>query len=185
MMVSGRNRGHFSDSRSKIQTMSLDFHSFKDPVIVRAADAERLVAPFGEIRLLADSHATGGTVSTVTVRLNKGAPGAQPHRHDHSAEMFYVIEGVVILLCGETVLKVSKGDFAMVPPGMAHAFSADSESGAELLIVITPGVERFDYFRKLIRVVLGQDKPETLAAVQDQFDTHFLTSAVWKTARQP
>ncbi len=40
-----------------------------------------------------------------------------------------------------------QGDLAVVPPHMPHAFAATAGSGADLLIMITPGIERFGYFR--------------------------------------
>jgi hypothetical protein len=39
-----------------------------------------------------------------------------------------------------------------VPPKLPHAFSAERGTGAEILIVIAPGVERFEYFRQLTRI---------------------------------
>jgi hypothetical protein len=49
--------------------------------------------------------------------------------------------------------------------------------------VITPGVERFAYFRLLERVRNGRADPEDLLAVQDRFDTHFADSAPWRRTR--
>ncbi|HEX4661394.1 MAG TPA: hypothetical protein VH307_28700 [Streptosporangiaceae bacterium] len=45
--------------------------------------------------------------------------------------------------------------------------------------MITPGIERFDYFRHLIRVRRGEATRESLFAEQDRYDTHFVTSPVW------
>lgn len=44
----------------------------------------------------------------------------------------------------------------------------------------TPGVERFDYFRHLQRIRLGEVGPESLLEVQELCDNHFLQSAVWE-----
>lgn len=35
-----------------------------------------------------------------------------------------------------------RGDLVVVPPGLAHAFAAAPRHDADILIVITPGVER-------------------------------------------
>ncbi|MFF3001858.1 hypothetical protein ACFVTF_03495 [Kitasatospora sp. NPDC057940] len=59
-----------------------------------------------------------------------------------------------------------------------------SDSGADLLIVITPGVERFDYFRLLERIRAGEATVEELLAKQDLFDNHFLESSSWRDARE-
>lgn len=61
---------------------------------------------------------------------------------------------------------------------MPHAFAAAPGCDADLLIVITPGVERFEYFRHLQRIALGELSPESLLEVQERYDNHFLNSAV-------
>ncbi len=63
---------------------------------------------------------------------------------------------------------------------MPHAFAAAPGCDADLLIVITPGVERFEYFRHLQRIALGELSPESLLEVQERYDNHFLNSAVWE-----
>ena len=74
----------------------------------------------------------------------------------------YVISGSAQLLAGERLLVAGEGDLAVVPSGLIHAFAAAEGSDADLLIVITPGVERFEYFRHLARIATGQQRPESL-----------------------
>jgi quercetin dioxygenase-like cupin family protein len=74
--------------------MSIVLPNFNRSVVVRGASAAVVGAPTAKVKLLADSNATGGALSTVQVTLEKGADGARPHRHDRSAEMFYVLGGV-------------------------------------------------------------------------------------------
>ena len=62
-------------------------------VLVRAADAEVIGFLPQTVRLLADSSATGGRLSTQRVTLAGGADGANPHHHATSAELFYVLSG--------------------------------------------------------------------------------------------
>jgi quercetin dioxygenase-like cupin family protein len=131
--------------------------------VARSADAETLVAGPSTLRLLLDAGATGGALSAHRVRLVDGAVGARPHRHDHSAEMFYVLGGSVDLLAGEQTITATAGDLVVVPAGVAHAFAASEGHDGELLVVITPGVERFDFFRQ---VVAG------LSPDIDQYDIH-------------
>jgi mannose-6-phosphate isomerase-like protein (cupin superfamily) len=49
-------------------------------------------------RLLVDSPATGGALSSMRVTLGRGANGARPHHHGKSAEMFYFLDGTAQLL---------------------------------------------------------------------------------------
>lgn len=163
--------------------MSLVLPDFSESVIVRSTDAEVVGAAPTTVRLLADSSSTGGALSTQRVTLVDGADGARPHRHDNSAEMFYMLDGAAQFLSGEEVVTAGPGDLVVVPPGLAHAFAAEPGSDADILIVITPGVERFEYFRHLKRIALGEVAPDSLLEVQELYDTYFLGSTAWDGAR--
>ncbi|MGI5437920.1 cupin domain-containing protein [Streptomyces shenzhenensis] len=163
--------------------MSLFVPQFDESVIVRAAEAEVVGRAPTTVRLLADSSRTGGALSTQRVTLTAGADGARPHWHDNSAEMFFLLDGAADILSGEDVVTAGPGDLVVVPPGKPHAFAAVPGTDADLLIVITPGVERFEYFRHLRRVALGEATPESLMEVQERYDNHFLSSAAWEARR--
>ncbi|GAA1350206.1 cupin domain-containing protein [Streptomyces beijiangensis] len=156
---------------------------FGDSVIVRSADAEVIGQAPTTIRLLADASSTAGALSTQRVTLANGADGAKPHHHSNSAELFYVLDGTAQLLSGEQVVTAERGDLVIVPPGLPHAFAAAEGEDADILIVITPGVERFEYFRHLERIAYGKVPPESLLDVQELYDTYFLSSAPWDAAR--
>ena len=151
------------------------------PVLVRAGEAEHLDL-IGHV-LLADSSTTAGALSSHRVALGRGADGAVPHRHDHSSELFYILDGAFDLLVADNVVTARTGDLLVVPPGSAHAFAAHHDSTAEALIIATPGIERFDYFRHVVRRRQGSEPPEVLLGLQDRFDTHFLDSPAWQRAR--
>ncbi|WCD99650.1 cupin domain-containing protein [Streptomyces sp. HUAS 31] len=163
--------------------MSLFVPKFDESVIVRAAEAELVGRAPTTVRLLADSGQTGGALSTQRVTLTGGADGAKPHRHDNSAEMFFLLDGAAEILSGDDVVTAGPGDLVVVPPGKPHAFAAVPGADADLLIVITPGVERFEYFRHLQRIALGEATVESLLEVQDRYDNHFMKSEVWDGRR--
>ncbi|MER6008302.1 cupin domain-containing protein [Nonomuraea angiospora] len=133
--------------------MSLVKQNFDGSVIVRSAEAEIIGHAPTTIRLLADSTSTGGALSTQRVSLTNGA---SPHHHSNPAELFYMLDGTAQLLSGEQVVTAERGDLVIVPPGLAHAFAAAPGEDADILIVITPGVERFEYFRHLERIAYGK-----------------------------
>ena len=151
------------------------------PVLVRTDEAEHLDL-IGHV-LLADSSATAGALSSHYISLGRGAAGAVPHRHDHSSELFYILDGAFDLLVDETVVAARTGDLLVVPPGAPHAFAARKDSAAKALVIATPGIERFDYFRHLVRRREGTEPPEVLLGLQDRFDTHYLDSPAWQRAR--
>ncbi len=152
-------------------------------VLVRAGEAEQL--PSIGHTLLADSSSTGGALSSHRVKLGRGADGAVPHRHDSSSELFFVLDGRLDVLAGDGVITAGAGDLLVVPPGLAHAFGAHRGSVADALVVITPGVERFDYFRHVVRLREGTEPREMLLSMQGRFDTHFVDSPEWASARRP
>lgn len=159
--------------------MSLIVPDFDESVIVRSAEAEEIGLAPTTLRLLADSSATGGALSTLRATLTAGADGAKPHHHAKSAELFYMIDGTARFLSGEQVVTAERGDLIVVPPGLSHAFAAAPGEDADILIVITPGVERFEYFRHLERIAYGKVPPESLLDVQEVYDTYFEQSAAW------
>ncbi|MFB4319931.1 cupin domain-containing protein [Actinomadura sp. 21ATH] len=163
--------------------MSQPIPDFDQAIIVRGAEAEVIGQAPTTIRLLADSDSTGGALSTQRVTLAAGADGAKPHRHDNSAELFYMLDGTAQLLSGDQVVTAERGDLVIVPPGAPHAFAAAPGHDADILIVITPGVERFEYFRHLERIAYGKVPPESLLDVQELYDTYFLSSTAWESAR--
>jgi mannose-6-phosphate isomerase-like protein (cupin superfamily) len=163
--------------------MSIVFAKPDASVVVRGNEAEVVGSPKAAVKLLADSNSTGGALSTVQVSLDVGADGAKPHRHEKSAEMFYVLEGALRVLSGDQILHAQRGDVIVVPPHLPHAFAAERGNKAEILIVIAPGIERFEYFRKLTRIGQGQEPPESLRDVQELYDTYFLKSPEWERAQ--
>lgn len=149
--------------------------------VARAMAAEVLEGPAGAIRLLLDASQTGGVLSAHWTELRDGALGANPHRHSGSSELFYVLGGSAHLLAGEEVVTATAGDLVVVPSNVAHAFAAVPGNDAQLLVVITPGVERFPFFRDLARVHRGELDGETFIAGQERYDISPADHSVWKT----
>ncbi|UJW31702.1 cupin domain-containing protein [Saccharothrix sp. AJ9571] len=144
------------------------------PLISRGDAAERVALPGGAFHLLADASHTHGALGANRLTLGVGATGAKKHYHAKSAELFYVLDGELDFLLGDTSERVSRGDLVVVPPGLAHAFGAAPGSTADLLAVLTPGVERFGYFRQLGRIQRGEAGFDSLHAEQDRYDVHFV-----------
>ncbi|MGW6846172.1 cupin domain-containing protein [Streptomyces sp. NPDC054958] len=126
----------------------------------------------GAFRLLAD----GGAAGVNRLVLGVGSTGAPKHFHTRSTELFYVLGGVADFLLDAEPVRVTEGGLVVVPPGLTHAFGPAPGEGAELLVVLTPGVERFGYFRTLGRVQHGMAAFEELLPHQDRYDVHFAGS---------
>ncbi|MCM6775568.1 cupin domain-containing protein [Nocardia sp. CDC159] len=154
------------------------------PAVVRQpAEVETLRTQQVTVRLLIDAHETGNSLSTVEVTMAAGADGAAPHYHTRSEELFYVADGELQVMAADEIVTVGAGGSIVVPRRMPHAFGAAPGSGARILIALTPGVRRFEYFRMLERIADGSATRAELAAVQDEFDNHFVDAPHWWAER--
>lgn len=156
--------------------------TFDHALLVRHDDAE--VLDTMGVRLYADHDLTGGTLSANRAFLPAGADGPPPHYHSTSAELFYMLEGSLRVLAGEEIFVINAGDFLLIPKRMTHAWAAPADSPADVLVVFTPGIERFDYFRLGDRVRKGEASPMEILDTQERFDNHFVDSPVWRSAQR-
>lgn len=134
------------------------------------------------IGLLADAGATGGALTANTATFRKGSPGAPAHFHTRASEMFYVLDGTMRFLVNDEVVTLGKGGFLTVPPTVPHAFAPAPGTEAELLVVFTPGLHRFDYYRLLERVYRGEATVQEIRDSSEQYDNHYVDSPVWAQA---
>ncbi|WP_418955561.1 cupin domain-containing protein [Streptomyces tritici] len=149
------------------------------PLIVRPEDVEHVPLPHGgAFHLLADASDTGGALGANRLVLGEGATGARPHFHARSTELFLVLDGVMRFTVAGRTETVEAGGLVCVPPGVPHAFGAAPGSTAELISVLTPGVDRFGYFRALGRIQHGLEPFDTLLPEQDRYDVHFVSEDV-------
>ena len=150
------------------------------PVLVRADQAETVVdGPTSLITLLADAPETGGAVTINRATLAVGSTGAPAHTHTRAAESFFVLDGELQVLVDERIVHLTKGDLLLVPPGTTHAFAPPHGKAADVLVVFTPGMRRFDYYRLLEQVHVGEVEPAAIGASSEEFDNHYATSDVW------
>lgn len=155
----------------------------RDIALCLPDDAETLDTGSVRIRLLTDADASDGTVSTLEVTMAQGADGAAPHFHTRSDELFYVADGELQVLAGDHIRTVGAGGSLVVPRHMPHAFGAAPDSGARILIALMPGVQRFEYFRLLDRLLHGEATHDEFVAAQEEFDNHFVDAPDWWAER--
>ncbi|WP_293056543.1 cupin domain-containing protein [Mycobacterium sp.] len=94
-----------------------------------------------------------------------------------------VLGGELQVLTDDRIHLAREGDLLFVPPTITHAFAAPTGQSADVLIVLAPGVERFDYFRLLARLRDGHATIGELLDSQERFDNHFTDSAIWQQTR--
>lgn len=138
--------------------------------VVRAQDAEVLLAGRLGAVLLAGEDATGGAAAFMVHPLAPQALGSPLHTHRHEDEWSYVLEGEVGVQIGDETWVTGPGDLVLKPRGVPHAFWNPGDVPARLLEVATPGgFER--YFTRLAGVLAKGPEPDmaALAAVADDF----------------
>lgn len=151
------------------------------PLLVRADRAETLQdGPLSLITLLADADATGGALTANRATFAEGSPGAPAHFHTRATEVFHVLDGTMRFLVGDEVRTLGRGDFLTVPPNVPHAFAPAPGGTAELLVLFTPGLHRFDYYRLLERVHRGEAGVEEIRASSERYDNHYVDSPLWR-----
>lgn len=153
------------------------------PVLVRAEQAEALQdGPTSLITLLADAGDTGGALTANRATFEKGSPGAPAHFHTKATEMFFILDGTMRILVGDEVLTLEKGDFLTVPPTVPHAFAPAPGATGDMLVVFTPGLHRFDYYRLLERVNRGEATVQDIKDSSRQYDNHYFASPAWQAS---
>jgi mannose-6-phosphate isomerase-like protein (cupin superfamily) len=153
--------------------------ALSDVSVATATDAETLHIGPGTIQLLLDASQTRGAISAHRVSLHSGGSEAGPHHHTRSSELFYVLSGAIDILAGGGIRTATEGDLVLVPPGVAHAFAAAAGANGELLVVITPGIERFEFFRQLERTLCGDGDFAAFMSDQPKYDTYPSASTAW------
>ncbi|GAA1912645.1 cupin domain-containing protein [Streptomyces durmitorensis] len=150
-------------------------------LIVHEGDAEKVPLPGGgQFQLLEDSRATDGLLGANRLALPSGADGTRPHHHRLSTELFYVLGGTMEFLLDGAPTAVGAGGLVVVPPGVVHAFGASAGGPAEFFAVLTPGIERFGYFRQLGRIARGEAAWDSMDELHDTYDVHFVGGPQWR-----
>ena len=96
--------------------------------------------PMGRITAVfkADGDETrkGYSISEWWLEPKTQGPGAHSHPED---DIFYVLEGTMSILIGESWTDVPKGSFVLAPGGVTHDFENRSSSRAGVLNLSIPG----------------------------------------------
>jgi mannose-6-phosphate isomerase-like protein (cupin superfamily) len=144
-------------------------------LVSRGADAETLRFPNGSMMwLLAECVGTTATMSAHRSLMRAGAQGAQPHHHEHTTHVLFIVSGSLDLMLDDRVSRLDAGDVAVIPPGVSHAFRATPDSDADVFDVVTPG-RSFDMFRGYDGVSTDRDTGPTIDP-----DTYADDSPTWE-----
>ncbi|NUW46840.1 cupin domain-containing protein [Nonomuraea rhodomycinica] len=104
------------------------------------------------IEVLAGPAETNGTVSIYRWRMSPSSRGPAPHFHTTFSETFVVEDGEVDYFDGRVWCTLRPGDTAHAARGEVHALRKQRAEPATLLMALSPGVPREEYFARLATV---------------------------------
>lgn len=81
-------------------------------------------------------HRCAPGMGTVVLEMTLPVGSAPPlHVHDDLDDTWYILEGRMVVRCGDEVLVVGTGDWVSMPRGVAHTFRVVGERQARILLV--------------------------------------------------
>ena len=111
-------------------------------VVLGPGEGKTVPVPGHKITHKVDGADTGGAYSLLEVELTGDGPPR--HTHKNEDEAFYVLEGEVKFLLGETTSVAKAGSFVLIPRGTVHTFCRVDKKNAKLLAIFSPpGFEKF------------------------------------------
>jgi mannose-6-phosphate isomerase-like protein (cupin superfamily) len=125
-----------------------------------------------DVILKAVAEQTGGRFAVYEAAHPPAVPGPPVHRHPHSDEAFYVLDGDLRVLAGDTEHTIGPGGFVLVPGGMAHTFATAGDRPARFLVIHGPaGFESFSMAVAEAERKAGRELgPAELTPIAAQFD---------------
>ncbi|MFI6947181.1 cupin domain-containing protein [Streptomyces sp. NPDC050422] len=138
------------------------------PERARQTRTIRLGAGGSTIEVLAGPAETSGTVSIYRWRMSPSSRGPAPHFHTTFGETFIVEEGEVDHFDGRAWRTLRPGDTAHAAVGDVHALRKVRAEPATLLMALSPGVPREEYFAQLATV-----DERDLSRLHADHDNHF------------
>jgi len=107
-------------------------------IALKSGEPNELTYDAGTVRFLASSEDTNGAWSLVEL---KEMPGYHTnlHRHNHTDEAFYVLEGVLTVKINDRISEYTAGSYVSIPRGTPHAQGNGGIVPARILLTMTPG----------------------------------------------
>ena len=120
------------------QTQSEDDKNRPQLVALKSGEPAELAYDAGMARFLVSSEETHGAWSLVEL---KEMPGYRTnlHRHNHTDEAFYVLEGVLTVNIGGSLSEYPAGSYVLIPRGTPHAQGNGGKVPSRILLTMTPG----------------------------------------------
>src|SRR5262245_51715623 len=103
------------------------------PYVLQAGEG---VEGFGS-GVKAGRASTGGNLTLIESRTRGGAP---PHVHTREDEYFYVVEGTIVVRCGNDAFEAGPRSFVFLPRGIPHSWDVAGDGIATVLMITVPAM---------------------------------------------
>ncbi|MGH1591190.1 cupin domain-containing protein [Methylobacterium phyllosphaerae] len=120
-------------------------------VVQRGLGANAVIGGM-RISYLARSDETADGLGIYRVAMDPRTPGAGLHRHARLTETFSVEAGRLALRVADADHDLGPGDFALIPPGVAHAFANRGDKPLRFTLSFAPALGREGFFEGLARL---------------------------------
>lgn len=102
--------------------------------VVRSAHGMPLAPGDSPVSLALLHAAPSHAIEAYRVEHPPGHRDAEPFQHS-GEDMIHVLEGALVVECGEITLRLAQGDTVLIDGTSAHSFATDPESPAVVLVV--------------------------------------------------
>ena len=155
-------------------------------IALKTGEPAELAYDAGTLRMLASSEETKGAWSLVEL---KEMPGYHTnlHRHNHTDEAFYVMEGVLTVKINNKTIDYPAGSYVLIPRGTPHAQGNLGKVPVRVLLTMTPGgfeqsfIDRVELFKTVKPDDPDFRKKRKENAAKGKYDVEFL--ADWDTQK--
>ena len=118
----------------------------------------------------ADRSSTGGRFSLVEQVIPAGFESPW-HVHHSEDESFYVVEGEMTVIVGDTRTHLGKGGFGFGPRGVSHGFRIEGSAPARILLM-TNGTDFADFVGETSAPLDAPPAPPDLALLAAAAERH-------------
>ena len=142
-----------------------------DGAVVEPGKGERILMGRSSLLLKGTGNSSDGMFFLSETLVEPGFPGPPPHLHKELYDLFYVLDGTLMLRDGDETVAATAGTFACFPPGATHTFSNPGNEPARFLNFNTPaGWE--GYMRDLGVAFAGEvaPTPDEIGRIASRYD---------------
>ena len=107
-------------------------------IALKSGEPAALPYDLGMVRFLVTSEDTGGAWSLVELTEMPGQKTTW-HRHNHTDQAYYVLEGVFTAKVEDKVYELPAGSYIFIPRGTPHGQGNFGTVPAKVLLTNTPG----------------------------------------------